>query len=82
MKRPCNLNPVKPELVSDALYDATIGVLDTRDTYQKKTSWIHLIDAVSRGYVTPLEAWDAVALGYVPEHLLIRESAYCHLLSW
>ena len=82
MKRPYNLKPVKPELVSDALYDATIGALTITDTDQKKTSWIHLIDAVSRGYATPLDAWDAVALGYVPEHLLIRESAYCHLISW
>ena len=82
MIRPRNLKPVKPELVSDALYDATIGVLATTDTYQRKTSWIHLIDAVSRGYVTPLEAWDAVALGYVPERLLTRDSAYCHLIFW
>lgn len=74
------INPVQPGLVSDALYDATIGKLRVTDNHQFKVSWIHLVDSVSRGYVTPMEAWDAVALGYVPEHLLTRESLYSHLV--
>ena len=74
------INPVQSGLVSDALYNATIGKLKVTDDLQFKTNWIHLIDSVSRGYSTPAEAWDAVALGYVPEHLLTRESMYSHLV--
>lgn len=44
------------------------------------TVWIHLADGVSRGYITPMEAWDTLSLGYVVEYLLVRESAYSHLI--
>jgi hypothetical protein len=44
------------------------------------TPWIHLCDAVSRGTISPLEAYDTIELGYLPENLKIRESYYSHLL--
>ena len=40
------------------------------------TQWIHLTDAVERGSIHPLEAWDTIAMGYVAEHLKARESRY------
>lgn len=44
------------------------------------TVWIHLQDAVNRGSINPLEAYEALSLGYVPEHLKVRESRYQHLV--
>ena len=44
------------------------------------TPWIHLQDAVSRGTITPLEALDAIEIGYLPENLKVRKSAYSHIL--
>jgi hypothetical protein len=44
------------------------------------TPWIHLADAVSRGTISPLEAFDALEMGYLPEHLKVRASAYSHIL--
>ena len=44
------------------------------------TQWIHLIDAVYGGTITPLEAIDAISLGFVPDNLRIRKSHYDHLL--
>jgi len=41
--------------------------------------WLHVQDACSRGTITPAEAYDAIRLGYVPEHLKMRESEYDHL---
>lgn len=38
--------------------------------------WIHLTDAVERGSIHPLEAWDTIAMGYVAEHLKVRDSRY------
>ena len=40
------------------------------------TQWIHLTDAVERGSITPFEAWDTIAMGYVAEHLKVRDSRY------
>ena len=40
--------------------------------------WIHLADAVERGSVSPMEAYDAIALGYLPEVLTVRESRYVY----
>ena len=40
------------------------------------TKWIHLSDAVETGSISPLEAWDTIALGYVAEHLMVRRSRY------
>ena len=45
-----------------------------------KNRWIHLRDAVNCGTVTPIEAYDAIKLDYVPENLTIRESNYSHTL--
>jgi hypothetical protein len=45
----------------------------------ESTPWIHLVDAVSRGTISPLEAYDAIELGYLPENLKVRESYYSHL---
>jgi len=44
------------------------------------TEWIHLADAVEQGTVSPMEAYDAMGLGYLPEHLKVRKSRYSHLL--
>lgn len=44
------------------------------------TQWIHLCDCVQRGTVSPMEAYDAFELGYVPETLRTRASSYIHLL--
>ena len=44
------------------------------------TVWIHLQDAVQRGTISKMEAYDALALGYLPEVLSVRTSAYMHLL--
>jgi len=44
------------------------------------TPWIHLADAVEQDSISPMEAYDAMALGYLPEHLKVRRSRYSHLL--
>ncbi|MFA5347035.1 MAG: hypothetical protein WC294_02775 [Methanoregula sp.] len=44
------------------------------------TQWIHLADAVERGSISPLEAYDTAPLGYVAVNLTVRESRYKHLL--
>lgn len=44
------------------------------------TPWIHLADAVSRGTISPMEAYDALEAGFLPENLKIRKSLYYHLL--
>lgn len=41
---------------------------------------IKLADAVERGSVSPLEAYDTAPLGYVAVNLTVRESRYKHLL--
>jgi predicted component of type VI protein secretion system len=78
-----NLNPSNTVRVSDELYSASIAPMNhnpEKYSLSYKTAMIHLIDSVSRGYTTPAEAWDAIALGYVPEHLTVRKSAYQHLV--
>ncbi len=77
------LNPIIPGRVSDELYDASIGKLNAnpmRYSLQYKTCIIHLIDSVSRGYTSPMEAYEALATKYFPEHLTAKKSAYAHLL--
>ena len=49
-------------------------------TGSRATQWSHLQDALCKGSVTKLECYDAIKLGYCPEHLTIRESRYKHLL--
>ena len=43
------------------------------------TQWAYLWDAVSRNTVTPLEAYECLQLGFVPEYYAFRESAYMPL---
>lgn len=77
------LNLVNPNLVSDALYDRTIGMLNRSPGeygLYYKTCIIHMIDSVSRGYTTPMEAYEAIEQKYFPEHLKVRDSSYSHLL--
>ena len=47
----------------------------------KSVQWTHLQDALCNGTVTPMECYDAIGLGYVPEHLTVRESRYRSLLK-
>jgi len=42
--------------------------------------WSHLQDAVDIGSISPMDAYDALKLGYLPEHLTVRKSRYAHLL--
>ena len=49
-------------------------------TGHESTQWIHLQDALSQNTVTKLECYDAIKIGYCPEHLKIRKSRYQHLL--
>ena len=77
------LNPVIPNRVSDELWDKSIGKLnnnpmDYSHTYKNRI--IHLIDSVSRGYTSPMEAYQALDADYFPAYLETRESAYQHLL--
>lgn len=77
------LNPVIPSRVSDELYDKSIGELNrnsTKYSLSYKTCIIHLIDSVSRGYTSPMEAYEALDAKYFPQHLELRESKYKHLL--
>ncbi len=69
--------------ISDALYDAIERMkYDERrnPTGYESTQWIHLQQAVHTGSISPMEAYDAVRLGYVPERLKARKSRYAHLL--
>lgn len=45
------------------------------------TKWLHLSNAVENGTISPLEAYDAFKLGYLPEHLTVRKSRYSHLIK-
>ena len=65
--------------LSDELYDLIMKKAK-EDSGYNATPWIHLADAVSRGTITPLEAYNALFLGYLPEYLTIRCSNYQHLL--
>lgn len=47
-----------------------------------KTTWLHVLDAVDKGNISPMEVYDALELGYVPEHLLVRESRYLDHLEY
>ena len=77
------LSPVNNNLVSNELYDKSIGKLNKDPlnySHHYKTCIIHMIDAVSRGYISPMEAYDALNAKYFPEILIARRSAYQHLL--
>lgn len=77
------LNPCIPNRVSDELWDKSIGKLNKDPmnyTLGYKTRIIHLIDSVSRGYTSPMEAYEALEAEYFPTHLELRKSAYQHLI--
>ena len=71
--------------MSDELFDAIESVkwdfVDGKKypIGQMADQWIHLGDAVERGTISPMEAFDAVELGYLPENLKARVSNYDHL---
>ena len=78
------MNSVNPALVSDELWDKSIGRLNADPlgfSPGYKDRIIHMIDAVSRGNISPLEAYDALDADYFPVHLEVRESAYSYLLA-
>ncbi len=62
------------------IYDICMAKAELAETLWDKTSWIHLADAVEKGSISPLEAYDTINLGYVTYHLEVRESRYSHLL--
>lgn len=70
---------VQDGLLSDALYDECMRMAK-ENMGSSATQWIHLADAVSRGTISPMEAYDAIALGYLPGNLTVRSSYYSHLL--
>ena len=43
--------------------------------------WMHLQDALDIGSVSPMECYDSIKLGYVPEHLKVRKSRYEKFLN-
>ena len=78
------LNPVITGRVSNELYDKSIGVLNQdplRFSAGYKNRIIHMIDAVSRGYISPAEAYGAIEASYFPAFLEVRNSAYAHLIK-
>ena len=77
------LNKVDQNRVSDELYEKSIGRLNKNPmgyTAHYKNCIIHLIDSVSRGYTTPMEAYQAIDAPYFPENLKVRKSLYMHLI--
>lgn len=77
------MNSVIEGRVSDELWDASIGKLNRNPkkySADYKNKIIHIIDSTSRGYISPMEAYDAILADYIPEILLIRSSAYQHLI--
>ena len=70
------LPPMQYNLVSDDLLCRLIGMRAQNNRVYWVTSWNHIIDACSRGTISPMEAYDAIILGYVPDHLLVRASRY------
>lgn len=77
---PKSIPPVIEGRLSDELYDALMAMARKNPGFSGATPWIHLADAVSRGTISPVEAYDALALGYLPMHLEARNSNYSHLL--
>ena len=65
--------------LSDELYNLLMDKAKANPGYPAR-KWIHIADGVSRGTITPLEAYDAVVLGYCPACLEARESAYQHTI--
>ena len=77
------MNSVITGRVSSELYDKSIGMLNKdplRFSEGYKNRIIHMIDAVSRGYISPMEAYGAMEAPYFPILLEVRKSAYAHLI--
>jgi len=76
--------PIKRQgLLSQELYDKIINILNKdiiNMSLQEKSKWLHLMDGVECGTITPMEAYDTIKIGYVAEHLLVRNSNYSHVL--
>jgi hypothetical protein len=70
-------NPEWPK--HEVIYDKCMALAKSNPGHSA-TQWIHLSDAVEGKTISPMEAYDAINLGYVPENLKIRKSRYCHLL--
>lgn len=70
---------VNIELLSDDLYNKCMEMAK-QSAGDGATQWIHLADAVSIGTISPMEAYDAISLGYLPDQLSVRDSRYSHLL--
>ncbi len=71
-------------MISDELYDRIERMKYDKNGFplgEASTPWIHLQDAVSRKSISPLEAYGAIQLGYIPENLKVRESRYMHLVT-
>jgi len=71
-------------MLSDELYLAIEKMKYDKKNYplgEVTTPWIHLQDAVDCGSVSPMEAYNAIELGYVSEHLKVRKSRYQHLVK-
>lgn len=70
---------LSPSPLSDELYDQLMSMAK-KNQGPGAAPWIHIADAVSRGTISPMEAYDSIRLGYCPEHLKIRESDYYYRL--
>ncbi|MFA7143201.1 MAG: hypothetical protein WC175_04395 [Candidatus Dojkabacteria bacterium] len=80
LRRSLTIPSIKQNALSDQLYDACIAKARENPGPEGTTPWLHLKDAVDRGTISPMEAYDALEAGFLPEHLKIRKSLYYHLL--
>jgi len=77
------LNPVDRNIDIDELYTKAITPMNENPngyTHYYKNCIIHMVDSVSRGYISKLEAYEALKSDYFPEYLTLRPSNYKHLL--
>lgn len=65
--------------VHEKIYDGCMEMARNNPGYAAR-KWIHLSDAVERGSVSPMDAYDALSVGFVPENLKVRDSLYSHTL--
>lgn len=70
-------NPEWPK--HEAVYDKCMA-LAAKNPGHAAMQWIHLSDAVESRTISPMEAYEAISLGYVPENLKVRKSRYMHLI--
>lgn len=62
------------------VYSRCMKLAEAAQYLYQKSCWIHLAEAVEIGSISPMEAYDAIGLGYLPEWLKTRNSRYAHLL--